>query len=332
MFSIGIADAFADSTEPVIIVQMKGPSTFYLDESHQIIRASVEIQNYTPSDGIYFMKVTHLPTQKVMRDFEIYPRPSGNDLWSLQIAYPILESDIKIGGNTLLGEYEIHIRTEFGSQTNSTTFSIFESIYSEPEKQTQIDPPSLQLDAGPSDESQKIPDWIKKNAEWWASDNISESEFLRAIEYLIENEIMTISIPENKDFPSITTTYALPSSRSTEYVEIVGTLPDKHEGPLTLTIVMPDDSEEILTTISRDGTFMTPMALTSESLVGNYQVFAEIEGKQILVSAFDVKNDDSNKVPAWIKNNADWWAQGQITDDDFVKGIQYLVEQGIISV
>lgn len=41
---------------------------------------------------------------------------------------------------------------------------------------------------------------------------------------------------------------------------------------------------------------------------------------------------DSKEIPLWIKNNADWWAQGLITDDDFVKGIQYLVEQGIISV
>ncbi len=46
-------------------------------------------------------------------------------------------------------------------------------------------------------------------------------------------------------------------------------------------------------------------------------------------------NDDimsSSEIPAWIKNNAGWWADGQITDDDFVKGIQYLVEQGIILV
>jgi len=341
MFSIGIDHAFAESTEPAITVQMNGPSTFYSSESSQIIRATVEIQNYTPSDGIYFMKVTHLPTQKVMRDFEIYPKPSGNDLWSVQIAYPFLESDIKIGDQTLFGEFEIHIRTEFGSQTNSTVFSIFEYRYGpesktepepEPETQSQIDPPSLQLDAGPSDESQKIPEWIKTNAGWWATNAISESEFLRALEYLIENDIITIPTPENEDLPSITTTYALPATRSTEYVDITGTLPDKHEGPLTLTIVMPDDSEEILTTISRDGTFMTTMALTSESLEGNYQVFAEIEGNLILVSAFDVKDGDSNKVPEWIKNNADWWAQGLITDDDFVKGIQYLVEQEIIRV
>ncbi|NCF22863.1 MAG: hypothetical protein GWP65_07975 [Nitrosopumilaceae archaeon] len=41
---------------------------------------------------------------------------------------------------------------------------------------------------------------------------------------------------------------------------------------------------------------------------------------------------DSKEIPSWIKNNADWWAQGLITDGDFVKGIQYLVEQGIIEV
>jgi len=62
-FSIGADYAFAEfeSREPVITVQMNGPSTFYLDSSNQIIRATVEIQYYTPSDGLYFMKVTHLP-------------------------------------------------------------------------------------------------------------------------------------------------------------------------------------------------------------------------------------------------------------------------------
>ena len=38
------------------------------------------------------------------------------------------------------------------------------------------------------------------------------------------------------------------------------------------------------------------------------------------------------KVPDWIKNNAGWWADSLITEDDFVKGIQYLVEHGIIRV
>ena len=107
-FSIGVDYAFAEfeSREPVITVQMNGPSTFYLDSGNQIIRATVEIQYYTPSDGLYFMKVTHLPTQIVMRDFEIHPKDYGNDLWAVQIAYPFLESDVKFGGQTFFGKDE----------------------------------------------------------------------------------------------------------------------------------------------------------------------------------------------------------------------------------
>jgi len=37
-------------------------------------------------------------------------------------------------------------------------------------------------------------------------------------------------------------------------------------------------------------------------------------------------------IPGWIKNNAKWWADGQISEDDFVNGIEWLVEQGIIKV
>lgn len=39
-----------------------------------------------------------------------------------------------------------------------------------------------------------------------------------------------------------------------------------------------------------------------------------------------------NKVPDWVKTNAGWWSDGAISDDDFIRGIQYLVEKGIILV
>jgi hypothetical protein len=38
------------------------------------------------------------------------------------------------------------------------------------------------------------------------------------------------------------------------------------------------------------------------------------------------------QIPPWIKNNAKWWAEGTITDNDFVQGIQYLIQQEIIKV
>ena len=35
-------------------------------------------------------------------------------------------------------------------------------------------------------------------------------------------------------------------------------------------------------------------------------------------------------MPDWIKTNAKWWAQDLITDEDFIKGVQYLVELGLV--
>ena len=49
-------------------------------------------------------------------------------------------------------------------------------------------------------------------------------------------------------------------------------------------------------------------------------------------SSSPLETEVSDGVPGWIKNNASWWAQGLLTDDDFLKGIQYLVEHGIIRV
>src|SRR5712692_5277895 len=38
------------------------------------------------------------------------------------------------------------------------------------------------------------------------------------------------------------------------------------------------------------------------------------------------------KIPSWIKNNAQLWANGSIGDEDFLKGIEYLINQTIIVI
>ena len=38
------------------------------------------------------------------------------------------------------------------------------------------------------------------------------------------------------------------------------------------------------------------------------------------------------EIPAWIKNNAGWWADGSIDDNSFVQGIQWLIQQGIMKI
>ena len=37
-------------------------------------------------------------------------------------------------------------------------------------------------------------------------------------------------------------------------------------------------------------------------------------------------------IPSWIKNNAGWWADGQIDDGSFVSGIQWLITNGVVII
>ena len=37
-------------------------------------------------------------------------------------------------------------------------------------------------------------------------------------------------------------------------------------------------------------------------------------------------------IPSWIKNNAGWWADNKINDNDFISGIEYLIENKIVKV
>ena len=54
---------------------------------------------------------------------------------------------------------------------------------------------------------------------------------------------------------------------------------------------------------------------------------ASFVGAMLIPNAFAV-----DVVPAWIKNNAGWWADGVIDDGSFVSGIEWLVSNNIIEV
>jgi len=42
--------------------------------------------------------------------------------------------------------------------------------------------------------------------------------------------------------------------------------------------------------------------------------------------------DPAAEIPSWIKTNAGWWADGQIDDATFVTALEYLIQNGILSV
>jgi len=60
-------------------------------------------------------------------------------------------------------------------------------------------------------------------------------------------------------------------------------------------------------------------------------------GLQHSIESFEIKKTVSvptpvTSMPDWIKNNAGWWAEGQIDDASFLQGISYLIQNNIIVV
>jgi len=64
--------------------------------------------------------------------------------------------------------------------------------------------------------------------------------------------------------------------------------------------------------------------------------FENLNGSELADAVIPVIVDrvgvDQTSVPAWIKNNAGWWATDQIDDSSFLKGIQYLIQEGIMII
>jgi hypothetical protein len=40
----------------------------------------------------------------------------------------------------------------------------------------------------------------------------------------------------------------------------------------------------------------------------------------------------ANEIPDWVKNNALWWAEGKISEQEYLNSIQFLIEKKIILV
>ena len=59
----------------------------------------------------------------------------------------------------------------------------------------------------------------------------------------------------------------------------------------------------------------------------------EIIGTDALAIGLDeIISEPELQIPSWVKSNAGWWAADQISDSDFVQGIQYLITEGIMTI
>lgn len=74
---------------------------------------------------------------------------------------------------------------------------------------------------------------------------------------------------------------------------------------------------------------------STQSGTANF-VLSNIDGNSLSKGNFIlvIESDESKlvSIPAWIKNNTGWWADGSINDDSFIQGTQFLIEQGILQI
>lgn len=63
-----------------------------------------------------------------------------------------------------------------------------------------------------------------------------------------------------------------------------------------------------------------------------YPVYGPLSDPKLDDRGFDNLSTESNQMPNWFKNNAKWWKDGLISDQDIVNAIENLIENNIIKV
>jgi len=149
-------------------------------------------------------------------------------------------------------------------------------------------------------------------------------------------------------------------------VKLFGTLEDSDSlrNKITFAITNPEgDSEEISVIPTNRGYFENYLIFDRNSLLGIYEVIAfthdgrtigkvsfELNGKKKYVDvvpkqpeSFVTKQPEvssqnltaketKQSIPSWIKNTAGFWADNQISDTEFLNGIEFLIGQEIIQI
>ena len=183
--------------ETYIDVSILGNPVIDLDSSNTLLRVYVDITNFDPSDGYYFMRVIQSATNEIISEENIIIREKSNGEAGADVAHLVTEDEISHTG-TLQGDYDVVVFSEFGSAFGNATFSIIKS--SEPTLQSSSKVLSTNYTSTETTDDEpdlinekKIPDWVKNIFILYSYDEITENELINALTYLIEQGIIEIN-------------------------------------------------------------------------------------------------------------------------------------------
>jgi len=125
--------------------------------------------------------------------------------------------------------------------------------------------------------------------------------------------------------------FLIPKNHQTTEVTLTGKVGDYIQGTtVDIQLVGPDlSSEDIRVYATKNGEYKVIFTLHDYSLSGNYQISIKYRGSHVGDVSFQLSK---HLVPDWIKNNARWWSAEQITDSEFINGIEHLIDENIIII
>jgi len=94
------------------------------------------------------------------------------------------------------------------------------------------------------------------------------------------------------------------------------------------------DGEDDIYFVLIDGTETEYLEIDSTSSTRTLIIpfFANDQEIEILGTSVLSSEPTAVEIPSWVKNNAGWWSEGLLNDSDFVAGMQYLINDGIIVI
>ena len=122
-----------------------------------------------------------------------------------------------------------------------------------------------------------------------------------------------------------------PLSGKIEEILLSGSIDNHRRGiPLAVVITAPDgQTQNFAATLSNGGSFRSIISINENSLSGVYEIELSHNNSHVKTISFIVSNP---MIPDWIKNNAKLWSSDTVSDSEFINGLEYLIEEGLITV
>jgi len=168
--------------------------------------------------------------------------------------------------------------------------------------------------------AENVPDWVKNTAGWWATDVISETEFVNAIEFLVKENIIQVGASQtsetSQDVPGwVKNTagwWATDAISETVFVNAIAYLIK-----VGIISIESDKSPELIAEMWVNGD------IDDNEFLANVEHLIEIDSIAIPNNSVT----KTSQLPDWLVNNAGWWAARILTNSDFEFNPGYVKEK-----